>query len=123
MKVTIEQIESKIKGETYLVLPDGRTTLCTLTLENGYTIQGLSACVDIDNFDLHLGRKYAREDAVRQIWPLEGYLLAERMFEDKLIGEIVDSALQTNGDGIVKFKKPTTSHSAVKKVARKVARK
>ena len=79
MKVTLEQIESKIKNTTYLVLPDGRTTLCTLTLENGYTIQGLSACVDISNFDLQLGRKYAREDAVRQIWPLEGYLLAEKM--------------------------------------------
>jgi glycine cleavage system aminomethyltransferase T len=83
MKVTLEQIESKIKGETYLVLPDGRTTLCTLTLENGYTIQGLSACVDISNFDLQLGRQYAREDAVRQIWPLEGYLLAEKMHNNR----------------------------------------
>lgn len=80
MRVTIEQIESKIKGETYLVLPDGRTTLCILDLENGYTIKGLSACVDPAEFDLALGRQYAREDAVNQIWPLEGYLLAEKMY-------------------------------------------
>lgn len=80
MKVTLDGIKAKIKGETYLVLPDGRTTLCILTLENGYTIKGLSACVDPAEFDLNLGRKYAFEDAINQIWPLEGYLLAEKMF-------------------------------------------
>jgi hypothetical protein len=80
-KVTIEQIEGKIVGESYLVLPDGRTTLCTLTLQNGYTIQGLSACVDVSNFDLQIGRKWSREDAVRKIWPLEGYLLAQHLYE------------------------------------------
>jgi hypothetical protein len=123
MKVTLEGIKAKIKGETYLVLPDGRSTLCILDLENGYSVKGFSACVDPAEFDLNLGRKYAFDDAFTQIWALEGYLLAEHMFQDKLIGEIVDSALPTNGDGIVKFKKPTTSHGAVKKVARKVVRK
>jgi hypothetical protein len=82
MKVTIEQIEAKIKDETYLVLPDGRTTLCILTLENGFTIKGGSSCVDPKEFDLLLGRKYAREDAVKQVWAFEGYLLAEKMYWD-----------------------------------------
>lgn len=85
MKVTLEGIKAKIKGETYLVLPDGKSTLCILTLENGYTIKGLSACVDATEFDLNLGRKYAFEDAIKQIWPLEGYLLAEKMYWDSLI--------------------------------------
>jgi len=85
MKVTLESIKAKIKGETYLVLPDGRTTICQLTLENGYTINGYSACVDAREFDLNLGRKYAFEDALRQIWPLEGYLLAEKMYWDAAI--------------------------------------
>jgi hypothetical protein len=83
MKVNLEGIEAKIKGETYLVLPDGRSTLCILELENGYTIIGLSACVDPAEFDLNFGRKYAFEDAVKQIWPLEGYLLAEEIFRRK----------------------------------------
>ncbi len=86
MKVTLEGIKAKIKGETYLVLPDGRTTLCILNLKNGYTINGLSACVDPTEFNLDLGRKYAFEDAIRQIWPLEGYLLAEKMYLDKRDG-------------------------------------
>jgi len=81
--VTLEQIQSKIKSEAYLVLPDGRSTLCMLTMENGYTIKGLSACVDVANFDMNIGRKIAFEDAMRQIWPLEGYLLAERLHWDK----------------------------------------
>lgn len=88
MKVTIEQIESKIKGETYLVLPDGKSTLCILDLENGYTIKGLSACVDPKEFNLELGRKYAREEAVRQIWPLEGYLLAEKLNQSRIISNL-----------------------------------
>jgi hypothetical protein len=83
MKVTIEQIETKIKDETYLVLPDGRTTLCILTLENGFTIKGGSSCVDSEEFDLMLGRAYSREDAVKQIWAFEGYLLAEKLFRNR----------------------------------------
>lgn len=81
--VTEKLIQSKIKDEMYMVLPDGRTTLCILTLENGYTIQGLSACVDANNFDLNVGRMIAHQNAMRQIWPLEGYLLAERLFKEK----------------------------------------
>jgi hypothetical protein len=83
MKVTLEGIKAKIKGETYLVLPDGRTTLCILDLENGYSIKGLSACVDPAEFDETIGRKIAFDDAFRQIWPLEGYLLAEQIFRSK----------------------------------------
>lgn len=78
-KVTLEGIKSKIKAECFMVLPDGRTTLCILSLENGFTVKGMSACVDSTNFDLDIGRKWAYEDAVQQIWPLEGYLLAEKL--------------------------------------------
>ena len=85
MKITIDGIKAKIKGETYLVLPDGRTTLCILDLENGFSIKGLSACVDPSEFDFSIGRKYSFEDAFRQIWALEGYLLAEKMYWEKAV--------------------------------------
>jgi hypothetical protein len=78
-KVTIEQICGKIKDEVFMIMPDHRTTLCQLTLENGYTVIGQSACVDIENFDASLGRHYAKQDAIDKVWPLEGYLLAERI--------------------------------------------
>lgn len=118
MKVTLEGIKAKIKGETYLVLPDGKSTLCILDLQNGFTIKGLSACVDAAEFDLNMGRKIAFEDAIRQIWPLEGYLLAEKMFQDAEDQRVIDDMFEgSNGSGIVKLKKPA------RKVARKVARK
>lgn len=81
--VTMNGILDKVKGATYTVLPNGRTTICQLTLANGYTVEGKSACVDIANFNQALGEKYAYEDAVRQVWQLEGYLLAERLHEDR----------------------------------------
>ena len=83
--VTLDGIKAKIKNEMYLVLPDGKSTLCVLTLENGYTIKGISACVDAANFDMNIGRKIAFEDAIRQIWPLEGYLLAEKLHWERAV--------------------------------------
>lgn len=54
-------------------------TLCVLVLKNGYTVVGKSACASPENFDPELGRKIAREDARRQIWALEGYVLRSRL--------------------------------------------
>ena len=108
MKVTLEKIKSKIKGETYLVLPDGRSTLCLITLENGFTVKGLSACADPAEFNLELGRKYALEDAINQIWPLEGYLLAQNMHDAALGKKAIDVCLvRLPSDTLeVKAKKP-----------------
>ena len=87
MKVTLESIKAKLKGETYLVLPDGRTTLCVLTMENGFTITGTSACVDPTEFNLSLGRKYAFEEALRQVFTVEAYLLCQKLHEETLKGK------------------------------------
>ena len=82
--VTMGGILAKIRKSEYLILPDGRTTLCMLTLENGYTIRGESSCVSIENFNVALGEKYAYENAVEKIWPLEGYLLRENLWKNQL---------------------------------------
>lgn len=78
-KVTLEDVENSIKSDTYIVLPDERTTVCMLTLDNGYTVRGESSCVSRENFDTALGQKYAREDAVRKVWPLLGFRLADKL--------------------------------------------
>lgn len=54
-------------------------TICMLVLRNGFTIIGKSAPASPANFDAELGRKLAYEDAVRQVWPLMGYELRERL--------------------------------------------
>jgi len=90
-RVTMELIESRIVKETFFTAADGAgpgypkdgplnlLTFCVLTLENGFTVTGQSACVSAANFDKDIGQTIARKDAVEQIWQLEGYLLAERL--------------------------------------------
>lgn len=55
-------------------------TLCVLVLRNGFTVVGTSACASPENFDAEIGRRIARQDAIRQIWPLLGYELRTRLF-------------------------------------------
>jgi len=50
-------------------------TICVLTLKNGFTVVGKSACASPENYNADLGAKIAREDARNQIWALEGYAL------------------------------------------------
>lgn len=54
-------------------------TVCVTTLKNGFTLVGKSACASPENFDLEIGVKIAREDARKQIWDLEGYLLKSKL--------------------------------------------
>ena len=80
-KVCIADIHNKIKNTTYTLLPDGRTTVCQATLENGFTVIGTSACVVKEEYNQALGEKYSFEKAVDNIWELEGYLLAEKRYQ------------------------------------------
>ncbi len=59
----------------------GLLTFCVLVLQNGFTVTGESACASPENFDAEVGRKIARQNAVQKIWPLEGYLLKQRLHE------------------------------------------
>ena len=54
-------------------------TICVLTLANGFTVLGTSACASPENFDAAYGRKLARGKAVDQIWPLLGYELRTKL--------------------------------------------
>lgn len=80
-RLTPDHIDSVIIGETYTNLPDGRTVVCQLTLQNGFTADGKSACVSKENFDQEIGNKIARTNAREKIWELEGYLLKQKLFE------------------------------------------
>lgn len=84
MKVTLNDMQDRIRDVAYVLMPDGRTTFCCLTMVNGYSVYGKSACVDAAEYNLALGEKYSYEDAINQLWPLEGYLLAERIYQSTL---------------------------------------
>ena len=99
-RVTPADVEATIANEHYFVAGDGvygnarkngdegvqtfaqsldLLTICVLVLRNGFTVTGESACASPENFDAELGRKIARANAVNKIWPLEGYLLKQKL--------------------------------------------
>ena len=61
---------------------DDLLTFCVLTLRNGFTVTGESACASPENFDAEIGRKIARQNAVQKIWPLMGYELRSKLAGD-----------------------------------------
>lgn len=62
--------------------PLGLMTLCFLTMRNGFVVVGKSAPASPENFDPEKGRNFAREDAIRQLWPLMGYALRDKLALD-----------------------------------------
>lgn len=80
-RLTPELIDAAIASEQYHVFDGSQLTVCCLTLQNGFTVTGESACASPENFDAELGCKIARGKARDKIWPLEGYLLKQRLSE------------------------------------------
>jgi hypothetical protein len=78
-RLTPDLIDAAIKEEDYHVFENTCLTVCCLTLRNGFTVTGESACASPENFDAEIGRKIARDNARNKIWMLEGYLLKERL--------------------------------------------
>ena len=76
-------IDDVIVGEDYYVFPNTTFTVCLLTLKNGFNVSGESAAASIENFDVEIGRKIAKDNARNKIWALEGYLLKQKIFESE----------------------------------------
>jgi hypothetical protein len=55
-------------------------TFCVMVLKNGFTVTGQSACADPAMFNREIGKKIAKEDALKQIWPLMGYALKQEIY-------------------------------------------
>ena len=85
-RVTPQRIDEVIAKEQFHVFEGSQLTVCCLTLNNGFTVTGESACASPENFDAELGRKIARDNARNKIWALEGYLLKQRISEGVVTG-------------------------------------
>ena len=81
-RLTPQLIDVVIAGEQYHVFEGSCLTVCCMTLRNGFTVTGESACASPENFNVELGRKIARENARNKIWQLEGYLLKQRLYSE-----------------------------------------
>lgn len=77
-RVTLESMQGKIVSEDYIV-HEGILTICILKMQNGFYVVGESAPASPANFNAELGRKFAYENAIRQLWKLEGYSLRDTL--------------------------------------------
>jgi hypothetical protein len=89
-RVSLADIESKIACKyTFTAdraiagMPDHPAlkllSLCVLVMDNGFVVIGHSAPASPENFNAELGAKLAYENAIRQLWPLMGFALRERL--------------------------------------------
>jgi hypothetical protein len=78
-RVTAQMMTARIADISYRQI-DLTVTICSIRLDNGYSVRGESACVDPANFDAEIDQKIAYDNAFNQLWHLFGFLLAEQRF-------------------------------------------
>lgn len=92
-RVTLADIENAIAAryDTTAVKAIGANTpfpthahldtlsICIVVMRNGFTVIGKSAPASPANFNAEFGKKLAYEDAIRQLWPLMGFSLRDRL--------------------------------------------
>jgi hypothetical protein len=77
-RVTEESIKAKIFSVEYIV-NGNLLTICIITMHNRFMVHGVSAPASPSNFDADVGKRYAYDNAFKQLWQLEGYLLREKL--------------------------------------------
>ena len=82
-RLTPQLMEATVRDSVFHKLTDV-LTVCVSTLRNGFTVTGESACASPENYNQEIGEKIARENAIEKIWLLEGYLLKQKLFEEKI---------------------------------------
>lgn len=82
-RLTPDNIDNVIVDSAFYVFPKTQLTVCCLTLKNGFTVTGESACASPENFNKEIGEKIAYDNARNKIWQLEGYLLKEKLYTTK----------------------------------------
>lgn len=93
-KVTLEQIQAKIKHTEVIkhVSVTGQILRwAVITMENGFAVTGRPSCARCpENDEPECGKQVAIDNAMDEIWQLEGYLLAEQMRTIRTGGTIAD---------------------------------
>jgi len=82
-RVTEDSIRAKIDFVEYRQWDVGsaKLTICPIRMKNGFVFVGKAAPASVANYDQQVGERYAYDDAFKQIWTHEGYLLRERLAE------------------------------------------
>lgn len=78
-RVTPDALDAEIVGEQFHVFEGSCLTVCALTLRNGFTVTGESACASPENFNAEIGQKVAKANAREKLWPLLGFRLRDQL--------------------------------------------
>lgn len=98
-KLTLDYIKSLIVNAEYQRFGD-TLTVCVLTLRNGFTVTGESACISKAIFDAEIGQKVAYDNAVDKIWQLEGYLTLQQVYEAGISDRLLSKETKNNPENI-----------------------
>lgn len=80
--VTPADINDNIKSVKYFN-PTGTLTICVITLKNGFTVTGESACVDPKKYDKAIGEDFAFQNAFNKAWSFMGYALVDHEHKNR----------------------------------------
>lgn len=83
-RVTPADIDAAIEHATqvyYHFIPNTTTTICAVTLSNGFVVIGKSAAVSDENFDADIGMQVALDDVKEKLWELLGFRMKQALFE------------------------------------------
>ena len=72
-KLDPEVVARFIVGESYTVLPSGKSMICELRMANGYTCVGTASVIDPTNFDFDKARAASRRRAMDDLYKVLGY--------------------------------------------------
>lgn len=82
-RVTKEGMEARVVSTEFHCIGGGTVTVAHIKLDNGFSVRGESACVNPENYNQEIGERIAYDDAFRKLWPLFGFLLAERNYQNQ----------------------------------------
>lgn len=86
-RVTLDALKENIAKVDHYIHPGSQLTVCIITLQNGFTVTGQSACADPKMFNEEIGKRISQADAENKIWPLMGYSLKQELY---LLGQGVN---------------------------------
>lgn len=74
-------------------------TMCFIIMENGFKVEGVSACVDPAKYNQELGQQFAYQNAFEKLWQLEGYLLKDHMHQEAETADMLADLQEAECDG------------------------
>lgn len=80
-RVTEEDVNAAIADIEYIKVKE-TSTLCIITMKNGFVFTGYSACVYPENYKEEIGRTIAHKEAFGKAWSHLGFLLAEKRYQE-----------------------------------------